>query len=249
MQLTYSIYYPGGNTTALVNQLILDPILKRKINAKIMALYPLVEQVGFINAKNYRLEMAGGEFCGNATRCAAFFYLKGQSGKIKIQVSGVNKKLSAGVNEQKNVWTQIPLLDPPTTYKLGYTLINIEGITQVIIPRSGNKTNAEKILSQLNLLKSIPAAGVIFVTKNQSIIKLDPFVYVRDIKTFFNETACASGTAAAGYYLARKLNRAADFSILQPSKQILNVSVQLKPLQVKISGQVKIIKKNLSITL
>ena len=249
MQETYSIYYPGGNTTALVNRLILDPILKRKINDNIMAKNTKVEQIGFIDPDGYRLEMAGGEFCGNATRCAAFYYLKDRQGKIKIQVSGVAKKLLAGINTDKTVWAQMPFLANPVTNRLGYTAINLEGITQVISNSSPGKLKAKLILKKLGLLTSVAAAGVMFISKNQSIIKLDPFVWVRDIKTFFNETACASGTAAAGYYLARKLNRAADFSILQPSKQILNVSVQLKPLQVKISGQVKIIKKNLSITL
>jgi len=249
MKQTYSIYYPGGNTTALVNRLILDPILKRIINDKIMAKNPKVEQVGFIDPNSYCLKMAGGEFCGNATRCAAFFYLKGQSGKIKIQVSGVAKKLLAGISTDKTVWAQIPFSPNPVIQKLGYTVINLEGITQVITAQKPGKQKTKRILKKLNLLTTVPAAGVMFIRKEKGQLKLDPFVWVRDIKTFFNETACASGTAAVGFYLARKLNRAADFSILQPSKQILNVSVQFKPLLVKISGQVKIIKKNLSITL
>lgn len=235
MKLTYSIYYPGGNTTALVNQLILNPILKRRINDKIMADNPLVEQVGFISQECYRLEMAGGEFCGNATRCAAFYYLKGKSGKIKIQVSGVKQKLFAGIYQNNNCWAQMPVKS--VSKKLGFNVITLEGITQIITDSKPGKQKTKNILKKLGLLTSVPAAGVMFIKKEKGKIKLNPFVWVRDIKTLFNETACASGTAAVGFYLARKLNRSLNLPIIQPSGETITVSVKL-PNQVLIRGPV-----------
>jgi len=248
MPLTYSIYYPGGNTTALVNRLILDPEQKKRINNKIMVLNPQVEQVGFLSQKSYRLEMAGGEFCGNATRCAAFYYLNGGQGKIKLKVSGVAKKLVTGIDANNNVWAQMPILPNPITKRLEYTIINLEGITQVIASGKPSQQKAKSILNKLGLINSVPAAGVMFISKNRLKIKLDPFVWVRDIKTFFYETACSSGTAAVGIFLTKQLNQSINLPVLQPSKKIINVSVKLtknKFYQVLISGSIKVIKKNL----
>lgn len=240
MKLTYSIYYPGGNTTALVNRLILDPKLKKRINDKIMAKNPQVEQVGFIDQKKYRLEMAGGEFCGNATRCAAFYYLKGKPGKIKIQVSGVKQKLSAGIDNNNNVWAEMPVKS--VAKKLGYNVVSLEGITQVITFTKGSKQKVKSILAKLNLLTTVPAAGVMFIKKKQNQIKLNPFVWVRDIKTFFNETACASGSAATGAFLAnREINK---IKVIQPSGSILTVTTIKKSQNIiksKISGPVSTI--------
>lgn len=246
MKLTYSIYYPSGNATALVNKLILKPNLKKLINNKIVALNPQVEQVGFIDEKNYRLEMAGGEFCGNATRCAVFYYLKGKPGKIKIKVSGVKQKLSAGIDNNNKVWAEIPVNS--ISKKYGYVVVSLEGITQVITFIKGNKQKAKSILAKLNLLTTVPASGVMFIKKEKNRIKLNPFVWVRDIKTFFNETACASGTAAVGIYFAKKLKRSLNLPVIQPSGETIIALVRF-PLRVSINGQVKIIKKNLTIVI
>lgn len=45
---------------------------------------------GFLSNKINRLEMAGGEFCINATRCAVYEYLGGKEGEIGLTVSGTN---------------------------------------------------------------------------------------------------------------------------------------------------------------
>lgn len=75
-----------------------------------MAKFSMVEQVGFIDYSPTRLVMAGGEFCGNATRCAAFLTLKGKPGKVSISVSGTNQNLKARIDRQSMVWAQMPIL-------------------------------------------------------------------------------------------------------------------------------------------
>lgn len=251
MKLTYSIYYPGGNTTALVNQLVLKPGLKKLINDKIMAVNPQVEQVGFISQRSYRLEMAGSEFCGNATRCAAYYYLKGQPGKIKIKVSGVTKELMAGIDNQGNTWAEMPVKS--VNKKFGFNIVTLEGITQIISYAKPGKQKAKTILKKLGLLSSAPAAGVMFINKDQDKIKLNPFVWVRDIKTFFNETACASGTAAVGMFesiTTKKKN--ITLLIQQPSKNFISVSVKRQQntfSSVIINSSIKILEKNLTLTI
>ena len=55
---------------------------EKKINDFIMKKHKNVEQVGFININGIKeLQMAGGEFCENATRSAAYSYLNGKQGK------------------------------------------------------------------------------------------------------------------------------------------------------------------------
>jgi histidine racemase len=106
--MKYIIYDPGGNKTAFV---IGDYYKnKKEINDIILSKHKDVEQVGFISTKENKLTMAGGEFCGNATRCAAYYYLKGKEGTIKINVSGTNKLIMGGVDNLGNAFSQIPHL-------------------------------------------------------------------------------------------------------------------------------------------
>ncbi len=75
-EISYQIYNPGGNITALVEGCGYSSEEKKRINQMIMDKNPMVEQVGFLSTNENRLEMAGGEFCLNATRCAVFAYAK-----------------------------------------------------------------------------------------------------------------------------------------------------------------------------
>lgn len=112
--LDFTILNPGGNITALVEGIPDRRPLRKKINDEIMKVFPKVEQVGFLDRSIKRLEMAGGEFCGNATRCAAYLLLGGKPGKVSLSVSGTdNKKLRARIDYNKLVWAQMPLLAAP----------------------------------------------------------------------------------------------------------------------------------------
>ena len=108
-KINFTILNPGGNITALVKEGN-RPLDERKIiNAKIMAKFPKVEQVGFVDYSPTRLVMAGGEFCGNATRCAAFLSLKGKPGRTRVSVSGTSQNLKARIDRQGMVWAQMPI--------------------------------------------------------------------------------------------------------------------------------------------
>jgi len=107
--LDLTILNPGGNVTALINGIPAGRQRRRQINDAVMKSFPRVEQVGFFDSAAARLEMAGGEFCGNATRCTAYLMLEGKPGKIKIRVSGVNQPLAARIDRGGNTWAQMPL--------------------------------------------------------------------------------------------------------------------------------------------
>ncbi len=75
--IQYSIMDPTGNITALVESAVPES-LQPGLACVIMKLHPEVEQVGFVSLSPREnkstaaaLRMAGGEFCGNATMCAA----------------------------------------------------------------------------------------------------------------------------------------------------------------------------------
>ena len=100
-QITYSILDPTGNITALVESHV-EIARQPSVAAEIMRAHPEVEQVGFVtfpepdteNEKLPALRMAGGEFCGNASMCAAALYVLGKCGtqggteSVTLAVSG-----------------------------------------------------------------------------------------------------------------------------------------------------------------
>lgn len=259
---TYNIYSPGGNDTALVIGIPKSQVDRKQINNTIMSQNPNVEQVGFIkNTPSYRLVMAGGEFCGNATRSTAYLILRGKPGQILIQLSGTKQTLKAGVDKNGNAWTQIPLSQNNLIQsKSGFSLVNLEGISQVITPFPRSIINQPqlkraglKILQQLNLTTTVPAAGVTFYSQTPKGIQINPVVWVRNIQTLFCETACGSATAALGIITALNSNKSVvNLPIIQPTNQIISVSTFLANRSVKavtISSPIQIISTNKKLTL
>ncbi|MCL5675703.1 MAG: hypothetical protein M1120_01085 [Patescibacteria group bacterium] len=255
-----TIVKPGGNDTALVLGINRSMEEKKIINDTIMKKYKNVEQVGFIDLSKPELQMAGGEFCGNATRSTVFLALKGLPGETEIKVSGVNRLLKAGVSGKNTAWAQMPIYKNPKviSYQDNYMIIPLYGITLVIVEKKEKfinqqkaKKEALKILKQLGLITSVPASGVMFLYKKNGLYAIEPVVWVRDIKTFFYETACASGTTAVGLYLSQKQIIVDSLPVLQPSCKRIYVSVKKNSqyfISAKIDGPIKILKKNITLS-
>lgn len=234
-----SILSPAGNITALVKGLV-DKKDKKRLNDQIMSRYPLVEQVGFyetdLKDRTATLEMAGGEFCGNATRSLAYLVLDGKPGKIKVKVSGTNKVLKAGIKLPKTSYAQMPIyrsFECVKTIDKYLSLVRLGGISHLITPKPNDleseelKTLAKKLLKKVGLLKSSPASGVMFTSYENGLLKIDPVVWVRDIKTLFYETACASGTTAVALWKSLQ-NRKSKTSLIikQPSQKSLKITIE-----------------------
>ena len=198
---TYYLFSPCGNDTALVEGTVINEYTKKFLNDKIMKAHPNIEQVGFVSTDKFILMMAGGEFCGNATRSAAYYYLKGKEGVIDITVSN-NMIMKAGVNAEGMAWSQIPLYEGKkflTSIDNGIYEVLMSGIKYVIleqnvskeylIDKKNIKTNAMNILKKYNI-KDAEAIGVIFLEETLKGIKIHPIVWVRNINTLFYETAC-----------------------------------------------------------
>ncbi|MDR3270277.1 MAG: hypothetical protein LBT32_02010 [Peptococcaceae bacterium] len=191
--MKYRIYSPSGNDTALV---LGDGYANYKaLNDEIMRKHPHVEQVGFLNQAQPKLTMAGGEFCGNAVRCAAFYYLHGQPGRIEIETCAGG--ISCGIDENREVWLA---LAKPAWREItqGIYFVELDGIRHIVVTAENEQ-----------------ALGVMFYKDNT----LKPIVYVPAVDTCVNETACLSGTVAVASVLGR------DVVIGQPSGKALSCQV------------------------
>lgn len=255
----YKIYIPSGNPTALVFGIEKDPARRKEINDEIMAKYDdFVEQVGFVNTdiNDPELMMAGGEFCGNATRSAVKYYLNDKEGNLDIKVSGVPERLNAGMDAEGNAWVDMPIIKGAYENSIKKinnisAIVKMYGITHVVI-ESGDinkefskeelKKYAYSILERENLLCE-DAAGVMFVNRiDDENIEISPVVFVRAINTLFYETACGSGTTAVGVYESFKRKSGIDVNILQPSGNTINVQTEVDDkniYNVRISGKVE----------
>lgn len=252
----YQIYTPGGNATALVFGLENNIQLRKSINDGIMKKFSFIEQVGFVSTDitEPQLVMAGGEFCGNATRCAAWHFLKGTPGELSISVSGVSRKLKAGVTKEFDAWAEMPVcneLRNIVEIEEGFFLVKLEGIVHIVImPEKSKhylnmgdfKSSAKSILAKYQLLDAT-AAGVIFLEKESSVFKIHPCVHVLDVNTLFYETACGTGTIAVGLAIAKLESGTIEIPILQPSLKTINAIVCCNGTEVTkalISGKIEV---------
>ncbi len=239
MDYKYKVFSPSGNDTALVMKKISSKEDKKIINDIIMRKHSNVEQVGFMYMENGipSLEMAGGEFCGNASRCMTYEFLKGKEGTIDIKASGTYNVIKAGIDKDNNAWCEIPLKNPSIKNIIeivndNVSIVTLSGIVHVIktdydstLSSDELKKEALKVLEEHNLMKSKLAAGVMFVDLKEKI-KINPVVWVAEIDTLFFENACGTGTVAVGIDRAIRGNKNIDTQIYQPSGESINCSVQ-----------------------
>lgn len=255
-----TITRPAGNDQLLIKDLVTKE-QKRFINDEMIRRFPNVEQVSFYEddpEKNTaQLELAGGEFCGNATRSLAYLLLEGKKGSIYIKTSGTKQILQCGIKKENTAFAQMPIFpELNSVRKIDKNLfrVDLEGIIHLIYDKpTGMKTESQlkeftrSILEKENLLYSSPAAGVMFVEDKENEMVLKPVVWVRDIETLLYETACASGTTAVGLWLTRKRNTNALYQkIKQPTGKYIYVSIEKNEktfLSAFIDGPIEILQK------
>lgn len=171
------------------------------------------EQVGFVKRPimdgEARLEMMGGEFCGNALRSFGMIISKNRSiekGNVKVEISGSNKALHVEVdNVYKTAKAEIPLPKNVTYVNIdkyiNLPLIIFDGIWHVIVENmEANKENFLYIKNNIIESYDVEALGVMFLNREKYYIT--PVVYVRDTYTTVFESSCGSGTIATAIYLS-----------------------------------------------
>lgn len=224
---------PGGNITAIIKGNYSQEE-KIKLSKIIVKEDPSIEQVGFwVCAKDKnndgRLEMAGGEFCGNALRCLAML-IKKYTGKtkIKLESSGQDDFVEA-IIENKISEIKLPLKD----FKCSKNSCFLTGIAYFITNKETIKSKVKKLLSKE--YSNFPASGVISYKKDKNIFSIKPTIWIKDVDTLIEETACGSGTMALAYFMYSKY-KVEKFQIKQPSNSIFKVFI--KNNKISLSGKI-----------
>ncbi|MEA5079666.1 MAG: hypothetical protein VB013_13925 [Anaerolineaceae bacterium] len=226
---------PSGNITSLV----FSPVERRlhaAVAQAIMRQQPDVEQVGFYEPASSpvalaRLQMMGGEFCGNAT--SAFFYTLASQLNVKdgwVEVSGKSTPLHVSVSENTvtlSLQEAFTLLPSPSASAVA--LVEMEGISHLLctgqVPQE--LTSVAKRLLQEHDLLSQPAAGVIFVEQSASGTNITPVVWVKATQSLVPESACASGSMAVALWRAAQTpDQNLPVVLYQPSGECIRLQTQ-----------------------
>lgn len=230
------------------------------------------EQVGFIETpvteegkkkETLRLQMMGGEFCGNAARSLAAYMVYNSYPNlnkvkdkylIELEVSGAgNMVLCEVLTTEKNneFYSKINMPLPESIEEIQFNyengLLNIikvelPGITHFIVDSHGivdKEDFFEKFKSEFNLDK-LDAFGIMFYELHKNF--LEPLVYVRETESLFWERSCVSGTTALAYALSYDKKENINIEVNEPGGKLL-VEVNWyegKIKSIKLDGKVTI---------
>ena len=204
MKIRLTAADPAGNVTLLVE----SPVPAADyffVAGRLLQAVPGAEQVGFLTAPrmggDVRLEMMGGEFCGNAARCAGLYRIRqdGLYGSALVEISGCREPVPVTA-DASGVFAQMPL--PVSMERIvldgtGFDAVRFEGI--VLLIAEAPPMDADWVKAVLPTAAErfrLPAAGMMFLSGEEMV----PAVYVRDTDSLFWENSCASGSAAAAWW-------------------------------------------------
>ncbi|GHV93773.1 diaminopimelate epimerase [Spirochaetia bacterium] len=244
---------PAGNITIFV----LSPVEGREMRAaaaKALLADPALqaEQVGFVlppdGGGHWRLEMMGGEFCGNAARNFGL-YIAGQNGlkgkhTLMIEISGAGQPLPVYVDTEAGT-AAVAMPGPLAETEIEcagrrFPVCVFEGITHVIA--EDTEPDEELLHSLLGCFEHHPdALGVMFYDTKKRFMR--PLVWVRATASTVFESSCGSGSAALGVWAARHLRDGGESLALAQPGGIIEVQVEKSEGSVRrltIGGQVSL---------
>lgn len=208
-EYTVAVLDPAGNVTAIVCSDV--PAAERaRVAAQILRLPELgIEQVAFLteprSGGEIRLEMMGGEFCGNALRCAGFYQAlrNGAQGKscVFAEISGadgVQPVMADTAEGTASTVMPLPLsVQPAGWVDVQATRVTFAGITHFVIDcPQPDETLVQRAIAAA---PEASAVGAIFLDRAHGSIK--PVVFVRETASCVAENSCASGSVAAAVVL------------------------------------------------
>lgn len=208
-EYTVAVLDPAGNVTAIVCSDV--PAAERAhIAAQLLRLPELgIEQVAFLAAPRsggeIRLEMMGGEFCGNALRCAGFYQAlrTGAQGKscVLAEISGADGVQPVMADTaQGTASTVMPLplsVQPADWADVQATRVTFAGITHFVIDCA--QPDEALVQRAVAAAPEASAVGAIFLDRAHGSIK--PVVFVRETASCVAENSCASGSVATAVVL------------------------------------------------
>ncbi len=231
------------------------------------------EQVGFIenprslkgkSLNTLRLQMMGGEFCGNATRSLAALMVHHKLDSINESAEGFNVTLEVSGSEElleclvrptdvENIYySQVSMPLPTRTSNTNILFedklidlirIDFPGISHFIVEASliSDKEEFFNTLKTKMSKEDFDAFGIMFYDSEDSF--LEPLVYVKATDSKFWERSCGSGTSALGVALAIKNKMNTKEKVKQPGGD-LEVKVDIVDGQIAkvyLDGKVEIV--------
>ena len=264
MEMRYCLFSPTGNDTVLVE----TPVPRARhaaVAARLLSADGVGgEQVGFIEpaadpAARKRLQMMGGEFCGNASMSLGAWLARqdgladGASAVYRIEVSGCEDPVEVRIVRTGEAWrgtVQMPLPESIESCAIDTDdglrrapLVRMPGIAHLILPLEWGlgEPQLRRRLPGWNRQIGADALGALIWDAATSAI--DPIVYVPSADTLVREHGCGSGTAAIGAWLARSEGRSLRAVIRQPGGEIaVDAEVQGQNLRaLSITGMVRLL--------
>ena len=242
MNVRYVKMNPSGNTTVFV----LDPVPADKRAAVVDAIMshtgPGAEQVGFITAApeeaaGWRMDMAGGEFCGNATRSFAAWLQLCPEGSLPhdftpaeierpVRVSGATAPLNTyirSIGKENACYVTVAMSKPERIipgndpWFGNYTLVVFNGISHIVLwdrePKDEDVEKARPFLAQFDAIQE--CFGLMYYNTTEQFMR--PLVCVEDPYTLVWENSCGSGSCALASALTTKAGQSlGTVSIRQP---------------------------------
>ncbi len=199
---------PTGNLTCLV----LDPVAEAERPQVTAALMNRCEQVGYLMPAEApgaaaRLQMMGGEFCGNAAMATAAWLTAENAGaaerengtELLLEVSGAEEPVRCGIRREPDGWrgrVQMPLPREAFAAEISgrrLQAVRFPGMLHLVSGGALSRPEAEELMEAAKNRFPDAAIGLMQWCGG----RLTPLVWVRESGTQVWETACGSGTAAA----------------------------------------------------
>lgn len=263
MNISYTKIDPSGNITLIVDSFV-PREEQRRIAALLMVRDSEAEQVGFLEVPedpccSVRLQMMGGEFCGNATLSAASVVMQQiglDAGDMLIEVSGSPGpvKVTGVMSAPDRFDGEVDMPLPESIYECSFLdgfdchtlpLVRFPGICHAIVSAGTlTREKAEAVIGTWCRQIGSEALGLMFFDKDKNT--LTPLVYVESTGTAVWEGSCASGTAAVASYLAELDGEYASVCLFEPRGR-LSAEAACSGSQVtslKLSGSAVIRGKN-----
>ena len=197
--INYTILDPSGNVTALVSNTdidVSDIALRKKINDTIIKANREVEQVGFLTQVNkgidgkmqkiWKIQMAGDEFCGNASRAFACYLFDNKlvdDVEFPMMCSGNDNILTAKIDiNQSGNKKYYSNVDIPLDKNIA-NVIQTKQINKIILQETDiwPETSSSVVRKKVNAMASV------------DVIKLDGITHILIDKSKFpmeNEAIC-----------------------------------------------------------
>lgn len=224
------------------------------------------EQVGFIRTPaNHRaaayLQMAGGEFCGNACMALAA-YIASERGiihndlmSIDLEASGTNRLVACQVKKVSEQY--VCCVSVPVPQKIEQKSVRYEGenlemaivryadfVHIVIEVERFNRQVRDRAQGLAELLGAMLGTSLIGVLLyNPALNEMAPLIYVPSLDSLIWERGCGSGTASLGAYMSWSKKGAISAQIKQPGG-IIQVTADCSEdeiTELKIEGTVEIV--------